>query len=315
MISAVVITWRADELLQECLASLLAQSSPPEEIWVVVSNTFRPLPVPEGVKLLHLKENLGFARAANAGTRVARGDLLLLNDDTRLDPDCLDHLRRARTEHSVLQPRIVLTNGALDNLGHGFFPDGFVWARGRNGPNQPPPGIPGGFSGAAVLFPKALWEELGGFDEHFDSFGEDVDLSLRLMRRGIPVVPVPDAVVYHHLGASYGRTSSEKVRRIERNRVRAAVRSLPITALLGLPAFTAGRYALLGGLALAGKGPGAGVGARGQLAALQGIVEGLRDVPQWWALRRGDRKDWVRGEMEMWAALWEGRVRWEDVRR
>lgn len=315
MISAVVITWKADALLQECLASLTAQTEPAEEVWVVVSNSQRELPVPPGVRVLQLGKNLGFARAANAGARVIQGDLLLLNDDTRLDAHCLAALRRGPARGAVLQPRLVLTDGRLDNLGHGFFPDGFVWARGRNGPNEAPSGIPGGFSGAAVLFPKLLWEALGGFDERFDSFGEDVDLSLRLMRRGVPVCPVADAIVYHHLGASYGRTSGDKIRRIERNRVRAAVRSLPFSALLSLPALTMGRYALLGGLALSGKGPGAGVSKEGQIAAIRGMLEGFLDAPEWWIARKADQGDWVRGEREMWKALWEGRVRWEDLRR
>ncbi|MFZ5479721.1 MAG: glycosyltransferase family 2 protein [Myxococcota bacterium] len=305
------MTHRAGELLAACLASLRAQTRGADEVLVVVSNTRVEVDAPA----LQLGENVGYARAANAGAAATTGELLLLNDDTRLHPGCLAALEAAWRGPGVYQPRIVLPGGTLDNVGHGFFPDGFVWARGRDGPDAPLPGEPGGFSGAAVLVARGVWRALGGFDERFDSFGEDVDLSLRLMRRGIPVTAVHDARVEHLLGATYGRTGPDKVRRIERNRVRAAIRSLPATALVTMPLWTAARYALLAGLAADGRGPGRGVPERSRRAALEGIAEGLRDVPTWWRARAEDRPHWTRGELAMWRAMLAGRARWEDLCR
>lgn len=312
-LSAVIVTHAGGRLLADCLASLRAQTRPPDRVLVVVSN--HALDV--DAEALQLGENVGYARAANAGAAAVTGEILLLNDDTRLDPGCLAALDRAWHGPGVYQPRLVLADGSgrLDNLGHGFFPDGFVWARGRNGPDRPPPGTPGGFSGAAVLVARDVWETIGGFDARFDSFGEDVDVSLRLMRRGIPVTPVPDAVVLHHLGASYGRTGPEKLRRIERNRMRAAIRSLPLSALVTMPAWTGARYALFAALAAGGRGPGGGVDATAKRAALAGIVDGLREAPEWWRARGEERAHWQRGEVAMWSALWEGRARWRDVCR
>ncbi|MES2643805.1 MAG: glycosyltransferase family 2 protein [Myxococcota bacterium] len=318
-IAAVIVTHAGGRLLAECLASLAAQTRPPDEVLVVVSRD-DVLPV-TGAPVLQLRANVGYARAANAGIAATSGEPLLLNDDTRLDPGCLAALERAfgvagRTG-GVFQPRIVLADGSgrLDNLGHGLFPDGAVWARGRNGPDRAPAGAPGGFSGAAVLFARATWDALGGFDPRFGSFGEDVDLSLRLLRRGIPITAVPDAVVHHHLGATWGRASAAKLHAIERNRVRAAVRSLPLTALLSMPAWTAGRYALFAALAARGRGPGDGVDSEAQRAAIAGLAAGVRDAPTWWRARRADRRTWTRGELATWRALWAGRARWEDVGR
>lgn len=316
-IAAVVVTHRADALLDACLASLAAQTRPPDELLVVVSNAPREIAAPA----LQLGSNVGFARAANAGAAAVRGDVLLLNDDTILDPGCLAALAAAYPAAAagprpVLQPRIHLADGSgrLDNVGHGFFPDGFVWARGRLG-DAAPVGQPGGFSGAAALVPREVWDALGGFDERFDSYGEDVDLSLRLLRRGVDVVPVEAAVVHHHLGATYGRTGAEKVRRIERNRVRAAVRSLPLSALLTMPAWTTARLGLFAALAVGGRGPGTGVGTDARRAAVLGIADGLRDAPRWWEERRRDQPHWRRGELAMWRTLWERRARWEDLCR
>lgn len=312
-LSAVIVTHRADALLRACLASLRAQTRRPDDVLVVVSNAAIEVDAPS----LQLGANVGFARAANAGVAAVPGDVLLLNDDTRLHPDCLAALEAAWRGPGVYQPRIVLADGSgrLDNVGHGFFPDGFVWARGRGGPDAPLRGRPGGFSGAAALLTRDVWDALGGFDGRFEAYGEDVDVSLRLMRRGIPVVPVDDAVVWHHLGATYGRTGPEKVRRIERNRVRAAVRSLPMSALLTMPAWTGARYAMFAALAARGRGPGAEVEAEARRAALDGLLEGLRDAPVWWRERSAERPHWRRGEVAMWRALWDGRARWEDLCR
>lgn len=311
-LSAIVVTHQGGRLLADCLASLRAQTRPPDELRVVVS---RAEALQVDAPAVQLGANVGFARAVHAGVDATRGECLVLNDDTRLDPGCLAALEAAWEGPAIYQPRIVLADGSgLDNLGHGFFPDGFVWALGRGGPEDADLPPPGGFSGAAALIAREAWEELGGFDVRFDSYGEDVDLSLRWLRRGGRIVAVPGARVHHHLGATYGRTGADKVRRVERNRVRAAVRSLPVSALLTMPAWTAGRLALFAALAAVDRGPGRGLaGAPG--AVLGGLAEGLRDAPAWWEDRRRDREAWTVGEREMWRIVWSRRARWEDLCR
>lgn len=312
-LAAIVVTHHAGPLLDDCLASLRAQTRPPDEVLVVVSNTARPIDAPA----LQLGENVGYARAANAGVAATSGEVLLLNDDTRLDPGCLAALEAAWRGPGVYQPHILLADGSgrMDNAGLGFLPDGSVWARGRNGPDRAFASAPGSLSGAAVLVARETWTAVGGFDERFGSFGEDVDLSLRLHRRGVPMYAVPAARVVHHLGASWGRVSTEKVRLIERNRVRAAARSLPASALVLLPATTALRYAVLAGLGARGRGPGAEVPAGARAAAVRGFVEGLVDAPRWLGDRRRDARAWSRGELAMLGVLWRGRARWEDLAR
>lgn len=313
-LSVVIVTHRADALLAACVASVLAQE--PADVVVVVSNTERPV---AGARALQMGANIGFARAANAGVAATTGDVLLLNDDTWLHDGCIRSLIAAlegSPAPTILQPRILLADGTgVDNEGHGLFPDGFVWARGRGAADGALGGRPGGFSGAAVCFSRGAWDALGGFDPRFDSFGEDVDLSLRWMRQGGTITPVPSARVSHHLGATYGRSSPDKLYRIERNRVRAAVRSLPAAALATLPAWTLARLAVFGGLAATGRGPGATVSGTARLAALRGVRDGCLDAPAWWAERQRDSATWRRGEVAMWRALWQTRARWEDVSR
>lgn len=323
-IAAIVVTHRADALLARCLATLAAQERLPDEVVVVVSGPRAEVDLGglagAGIpaRVLQLPHNPGYAAACHVGADASTGELLLLNDDTELQPGCIAALARAWTGPAhVYQPRIRLAGdpSRLDNVGHGLFPDGACWALGRNGPDGVPASPPGAFSGAAVLVPREAWRATGGYDRRYGAWAEDLDLSLRLLRRGVTVLPVPEAIVHHHLGASHGRTGADKLRALERNRTRAALRSLPWTLVAALPATTTARYALAGALALAGRGPGDGVPPDSRRAAIHGMLEGMLEAPTWLAERARDRAGWTLGERETLRAMWERRARWEDLCR
>ena len=317
-LAVVVPTWSAGHLLARCVASLEGDR-PPTRVRVVVSNP-TPGPLPHGVELDHPGHRMHFAEAANRGLRAVAGhDVLLLNDDAALAPGALDALRAAREAGGpgIYQPRVTLDDGTsrIDNLGHNLFFDGFNVARGRGRPDTSPPlgAEVGAFSGAAAWISAEVLHAVGLFDEDFEAFGEDLDLSLRARRAGFAIRAVPEAQIWHRLGASYGRSGAAKVHRVERNRMRAAVRSLPRTALLGLPVWTAWRLALTGGAAAAGRGVGAGVGPLGALAALSGAAAGLLSAPDAWRKRRADRPGWQVQEAAMWGQLWRYRARPSDL--
>ncbi|MCB9742061.1 MAG: glycosyltransferase family 2 protein [Alphaproteobacteria bacterium] len=324
-LTALVVTCKGGPLLARCLHGLLPQLGPEDQALVVVSaapgaSSREGCPT-EGVQWLELGENLGFARAANAGLAAARGEaLLLLNDDTRPLPGFVDALREAARAPGLYQPRILLLDGGgrLDNAGHGLYPDGFNWARGRedlDGQDYDAPGSVGACSGAAMLLTRELLEAVGPFDEDLEAFGEDVDLSLRARRRGFPLRYVPEARIEHALGATYGRYGARKVYLVERNRVRAAVRSLPLSALLTMPAWTGLRLAGLSLAAAGDRGWSGRVEPGARRAALKGIAAGLSHVPEALAKRRADSASWALGEREMWAHLLTHRVRLRDVLR
>jgi len=334
-LSAVVVTHLGGDLLQGCLAALADQAEPPEEVVVATSGPRVPVDAAlarSGVpaRVVRRPAASHYAPTANAGLAAARGDLLfVLNDDVRVRPGCLATLRRAardgparqgmaRPHPAILQPRILLADGSgrLDNVGHGLFPDGFNLARGRGAPDGPSfdaAGSVGAVSGAAFLLPRAVLERVGPFDEALGAFGEDLDLSLRAVRRGVPLRVVPEARVEHVLGASYGRNGLRKVFLVERNRTRAALRSLPATACLGLPLSTALRWGLLAAAALSGRGLGAGLPPAAAAAAMAGALAGFAGAPGALARRRRDAAGWTLGETAMWRHLWRERVRLADL--
>lgn len=326
--AVVVVTWAGGDWLARCLQALRDQVTP-DDITVVVARP-EPVPLPEGPRgwrLLQSPRPEGYAAAANRGLASRPGrDVLLLNDDTACAPDAVAALASAadRQGPGIYQPRIALAGtqpeaALIDNTGHRLFFDGFNLARERGLPRHrsaaPPCGEVGAFSGAAVLFTAELLRDTGGFDPELEAFGEDLDLSLRARRLGYRIRFVDDALVLHALGHSYGRAGHRKVFLVERNRVRAAVRSLPWTMVVTMPLWTTLRLASLGLAAAAGRGIGAAAGTQGAAAALLGGLVGGLHSPGALRKRRRDRPAWVEPDRAMWSHLLRHHVRPADLLR
>ena len=324
-LSIVVVTHFGGALLRECVAAIARQLKGGDELLVVVSNEPGGADL-EGLdegpwEVLELGENPGFAGAANRGIERCSGvGVLLLNDDTRPCAGFLEFAREALEEPGIYQPRILLADGSgrLDNTGHGLFPDGFNWALGRedmDGEAYDEAGEVGAVSGAAMIVHREVFDAVGLFDEAFNAFGEDVDLSLRARRRGYPLRYLPEARIEHHLGASYGRYGARKVFLIERNRVRAAVRSMPMSLVATMPLWTVLRLSGLAVAGAAGRGWSGRVPKRAQLAALAGVIAGARHLPDAFQKRSADAAGWVEGERSMLEMILNHRVRVRDLLR
>jgi N-acetylglucosaminyl-diphospho-decaprenol L-rhamnosyltransferase len=190
------------------------------------------------VRLHRAGANLGFARASNVAARMATGEhLLLLNPDTVvLDraPERLLAFARAQGP-GVYGGRTLTRGGALDPRscwGRQTLWSTFCFATGlstafRRSPMLDPESLGpwrrdsvrdvGVVTGCLLLLPRALWERLGGFDERFFMYGEDVDLSERARALGCPVRITPGATIVHVVGAS--STSGAKMSMIMKGRV------------------------------------------------------------------------------------------------
>jgi len=321
-LSIVVVSHFGGELLARCVSSLQPQLLEGDQLLLLISAEPGEADV-EGIDhpLVLLGENVGYARAANIGFERAENPLiLLLNDDTEAEPGFLEACRKAEGAPGLYQPRILLADGSgrLDNVGHGLFPDGFNWARGRRDIDcQRYDTVQeiGACSGAAMLIHRAVIDAIGPFDGDLEAFGEDVDFSLRARRAGFVIQTLPDARIRHHLGASYGRYTARKLYLVERNRVRAAVRSMPIGALASMPLWTVFRLAGLSAASLSGRGYAAGVDKKAALASARGLFAGVAHIPEAWAKRKQDAPSWTQSEGAMWASLYRHRIRLQDVLR
>ncbi|MBI5280276.1 MAG: glycosyltransferase family 2 protein [Candidatus Solibacter usitatus] len=246
-------TLASDARLLNCLASLEAQTGPEVQV-VVVDNSgcgaiHRLGAAKHAFRLIENQSNLGFGAAVNQGfRRFPAPYMAVLNDDAVARPDCLARLVDALESDpaaGMAAPRITLAGTELmDSAGMLIARDGSSKQRGHLEPAalHDEPGevlLP---SGCAALYRQAMLEEIGLFDEDFFLYCEDTDLGLRARWAGWRCLYVPGARVEHHYSRSAGPASERKAWYVERNRLRLAVRCLPLSWLLASPFASAMRY-------------------------------------------------------------------------
>jgi len=252
-ICVIIPNYNGEALLGPCLDSILAQSRPPGQV-IVVDNgsTDRSRELvrahPLAPVLIELDRNLGFAAAVNQGIAKAEVDAVaLLNNDAVADADWL----RAGAEAMERYPEVSMFaslmldfhgRARVDSAGDLYLRDGRPRPRGQGRPADQftaPAEVFSACAGAA-FYRKALLDELGGFEQSFFAYLEDVDLGFRARARGHRCVFVPDARVYHR-GAATGLAdrpgkkpvdSSERVFLIARNRLRVIARNWPASLVL-----------------------------------------------------------------------------------
>jgi GT2 family glycosyltransferase len=234
-----VINWNTWELLRRCLGSVLAER--PAEIVVVdtgstdgsVEMVRREFP---SVALEVLPSNPGYGAGCNAGVRACRADyVLVLNSDTVLRAgavaaltEVLDREERA----AIVGPRVVHPDGSLQPSCYPFpsaaarifkrepfatlaalvpsLRERYIGRWGHDRTRRVP-----WVRGAALAIRRRAFEEVGGFDESFVMYFEEVDLCYRLGARGWETHFAPVTDVTHVGGASTRQRRSEMLARYE----------------------------------------------------------------------------------------------------
>jgi GT2 family glycosyltransferase len=235
--SVIVITRNGQEHIRGCLSSLAAQTSAPLEVLVVDNaSTDRTAGIVSRdfpwARLLSLKRNIYFPGAVNRGLAEARGRfLMVLNDDTELDPDCLRRLclkMASRPRAGAVAPMMKFYHlrGFINGLGNhiraqGWGSDNFIGCV-DVGQFAGLAEVPSACFGAVLLRREAV-VEVGGLDAAYVAYYEDVDWSFRAWLRGWAVVPEPAAVVYHKFGA-FWKTQARKQAHVVRNRQRLVLK-------------------------------------------------------------------------------------------
>ncbi len=176
----------------------------------------------ENLIVLRNEQNMGFLRNCNNAVQQARGEyIVLLNNDTQVQRDWLAELLYI-FEHDdragLVGSKLVYPDGTLQEAG------GIIWRDGSaaNYGNTGNPGRPeynyvkevDYISGASIMMPKKLWNEIGGFDERYlPAYCEDSDLCFQVRAKGYKVVYAPCSVVVHFEGVSHGTDLKEGVKK------------------------------------------------------------------------------------------------------
>ena len=259
MATIIIVNFNAATDLVACFNAIASQSRAPHRILLVdngsndgsltaarqtVANS------PMLAKCTEFRElcgNIGFAAANNLA--IARCDtefVALLNPDAFPRPDWLEKLLAAAERHpevAAFGSRQMIDGqpGIVDGTGDVYHVSGLSWRAGHGRPLRDGDLVEREiFSpcAAAALYRRSALLEVGGFDEDFFCYFEDVDLGFRLRLAGYKAIYVPDAVVDHVGGASSGGKRSDfAVYHGHRNLVWCFLKNMPNPLfLLLLPA-------------------------------------------------------------------------------
>lgn len=242
VLSVLIVNYRTPGLTLDCLASLAPERHEGITLDVVLVDNcsgdgsgekLREAIAANGwggeggwVRLIESERNLGFAGGNNLALRHARAEadaVLLLNSDTIVEPGALRHcVERLLADPTIgaLSCRVANADGSLQVVARRMptpgrlilaqtglpwkLPRLFGWAQldylswdmDRDG------GEPGWLGGAFLMMPGRLARELGGLDERFFFYGEDIEICHRIRRRGLRVVYDPSVTITHLGGSS-----------------------------------------------------------------------------------------------------------------
>jgi GT2 family glycosyltransferase len=231
-VSILLVLFNRSELTFACLRSIVESRSEDLEVIIVdnasTDDTPKLLDRVCGARIIRNPTNPHFLLAANQAAREAKGEhILLLNNDAQLLPGTVSSALRTLTsapDIGAVGGKIVLMDGSLQEAGSIVWNNGSCFGYGRGDDPLAPEYM---FrrdvdycSGAFLMTPRRVWEQLGGFDETFKpAYYEEADYCMRLWERGLRVVYEPDAVVIHYEFGSSNNTSNVATLQIEHQRI------------------------------------------------------------------------------------------------
>lgn len=241
-VAAVIVNYNGGKLLGRCLDALHAQTLPLYRI-IVVDNASSDGSVESivgkhsTVQVLRCAENFGFAKGNNLGIAAAEDCewVACLNPDAFPEPDWLERLVKGACLHREFDffgCKLVQAEhpDRLDGTGDVYHVSGLGWRRDHgkkesqavreNGEIFAP-------CAAAALYRRDILLEVGGFDETFFCYFEDVDLAFRLRLKGYRCYYVSSARVRHVGSAITGRRSDFSLYHGHRNLVWAYFKNMP----------------------------------------------------------------------------------------
>jgi GT2 family glycosyltransferase len=308
-VAVIVVNWNGLRHLETCLSSLVSQTYPHFEVVMVDNGStdgsadFVHSRFPS-VRIIQNEENVGFAAGNNVGIRQTDSEFVaMLNNDAWVEPNWLEELAYTMTSDSRVGmcaskmlfahcPTMINSAGiCLDRLG-------IAWDRCGGLPDDDDLAIREIFGpcAGAAMYRRELFEDVGGFDEDFFAFLEDVDLAWRARWREWRCLYVPAARAYHAHSSTAGEGSPLKRHLLGRNKVWTLVKNYPwphlalYGPLICLYDFLSSIYALR---------------STNGIHSLRGRLSALRGMARMWSKRRDIQRTRNASIEEVMDLLWQ----------
>ena len=240
-ISIIIVSWNVRELLRKCLYSVIGIQSSVKSLLnteIIVAdnassdNTVEMLRAEfPNVRVIENRENVGFGRANNKALAVAQGRyLFLLNPDTEIRPGALQTLYDYAEAHprvGMIGPQLFYGDGTRQSSRRRFptlataflestklqqwFPRNRVLTQyymrdTRDDATQQVDWI----NGAAMFVRRKLYDQIGGFDEQFFMYSEELDWCYRAKKASWEIVYLPTAQITHYEGKSSEQAAARR---------------------------------------------------------------------------------------------------------
>jgi len=234
-VSVIIVNYNVKYFLEQALHSLKRASRNLQVETIVVDNNS-----PDDsagwirercpwVKVIANKENVGFSKANNQGMAIAQGRFfLILNPDTILQEDTIEILVRFLEENSevaAVGPKIIFPSGVFDYTCRRGFPSPWVSFCKQSGLSKIFPKSPrisrynityinpdvsievDALQGACMMVRREVYDTIGGFDEDYFMYGEDIDWCYRMKKAGWRVHYLSTTQIIHYKGESTKRSN------------------------------------------------------------------------------------------------------------
>ena len=258
LVSIVIVNWNGEEVLPDCLESLLRLNHKDFEIIIVdnasIDNSIDIVNKICGskAKIVRLERNAGFAAGVNAGVGNASGIIIaLLNNDMAVEQSWLDQPLELLKDETVgivsCRQMNYYDRTKIDELYHCVLKSlvlmPFVRGAEYRGDDErlSRPGYVISANGGSMIVRAEVFRALGGLDPAFFGYMEETDFCLRAFLRGWRCIYAPSAVVYHKDGFSFKKNRGRQFYLSERNRVWLLYKNIPISDILKSLHYVLGR--------------------------------------------------------------------------
>lgn len=231
-LSIVIVNYQSEKYLAKCLSSIKEKVLAVEHEIIVVNNdennieTHCDASLQDGnIRIINTGKNIGFGAACNLGARMAQGEILcFLNPDTEIVSNNIKILldefdkenklaiigpklvvetsrRGVLAQEWIAGKKVTLLSTLLNNLG--YKRDKKIWESKASVECA-------WVTGAAMFIKKDIFQKLGGFDEKFFMYFEDIDLCKRARQLGCKILYFPDFQIKHFGGKSFLSKAKQK---------------------------------------------------------------------------------------------------------
>lgn len=227
LLSIVIVTFNNQSSIESCLDSVIKNLPEDGEILVFDNassdQTLKKIErFSQKINLIKSDQNLGFAKANNLATEKAQGEyLFFLNPDTIVSPGAIETLinfLKIHPEVGIVAPKLILSETQVQPSVRqlptiwGAIKEYYLNRKYSYEAYAPK------FQtevesvvGAAIMIKKDIFLKVGGYDQKFFLYFEDLDLCRKILKIGLKIIYLPQSVIYHQVGGSISKQKKELI--------------------------------------------------------------------------------------------------------